>query len=57
MCQGLVRVCVVGAEGLGEEWGRGWRNPVAVVRMGNTRLQTRPCRNTEQPHWNKTFTM
>ena len=53
----MVRVCVVRAEGLGEEWGRGRRNPVAVVRMGNTRLQTRPCRNTEQPHWNKTFTM
>jgi len=51
---GYLKVRVIRAEGISPEYV--WkRNPLAVVQVGNSRVQTKEQKGTVSPEWNKTF--
>ena len=51
---GFLSVKVRKAEGINPEYV--WRrNPLAVLEVGNTRMQTKKQNGTVSPEWNKTF--
>ena len=51
---GHLKVKIVQAEGLEPEF-MGKRNPFAVLKIGNNRVQTHSCKGTVSPEWNKIF--